>query len=79
MMAIAYCWLHREVLTCFIPTAAAMAARADTGITVREPSSGVEFPLARTFWVGDVQRNLGAAVRSKKFAFVGVKVPMGET
>jgi hypothetical protein len=41
---------------------------------VKEPSSGVEFPLVRTFWVGDAQRALGAAVRQKKFAFVGVKV-----
>jgi hypothetical protein len=37
-------------------------------------AGGISFPLVRTFWTGDAQRNLGAAVRSKKFAFVGVKV-----
>ena len=45
------------------------------GLAVKEPSTGVEFPLVRTFWVGEAQRNIGAGVRQKKFAFVGVKVP----
>ena len=41
---------------------------------MKEPSTGVEFPLVRTFWVGEAQRNVGAGVRQKKIAFVGVKV-----
>ena len=44
------------------------------GLAVKEPSTGVEFPLVRTFWVGDAQRNVGAGVRQKKLAFIGVKV-----
>ena len=44
------------------------------GLAVKEPSTGVEFPLVRTFWVGEAQRNVGAGVRQKKIAFVGVKV-----
>jgi len=41
---------------------------------VKESASGVEFPLVRTFWVGEAQRNMGASVRYKKIAFIGVKV-----
>ena len=43
-------------------------------LAVKEPSTGVEFPLVRTFWVGEAQRNVGAGVRQKKLAFIGVKV-----
>lgn len=39
---------------------AATAARADAGIQVE--AGGISFPLVRTFWTGDAQRNLGAAV-----------------
>jgi hypothetical protein len=35
---------------------------------------GMEFPLVRTFWQGEVSRALGAGTRYKKIAFVGVKV-----
>ena len=50
------------------------AVLCSAGMAVKEPSTGVEFPLVRTFWVGEAQRNIGAGVRQKKFAFVGVKV-----
>lgn len=43
-------------------------------LTVREASTGVEFPLVRTFWEGEAQRSMGASVRQKKIAFLGVKV-----
>ncbi len=49
-----------------------MAPRADAGLTVE--SGGVQFPLVRTFWTGDAQRNLGAAVRKKRVAILHVKV-----
>ena len=39
---------------------AATAAHADAGIQVE--AGGMSFPLVRTFWTGDAQRNLGAAV-----------------
>lgn len=42
---------------------AAVAVRADAGLTIE--AGGVAFPLVRTFWTGDAQRNLGAAVRSQ--------------
>ena len=48
--------------------------RCAAGLAVKEPSTGVEFPLVRTFWVGEAQRNVGAGVRQKKLAFIGVKV-----
>lgn len=41
---------------------------------MREAATGVEFPLVRTFWEGEAQRNVGASVRQKKIAFLGVKV-----
>jgi len=47
--------------------------RCAAGLAVIEPSTGVEFPLVRTFWVGEAQRNVGAGVRQKKLAFIGVK------
>ena len=43
-------------------------------LSVTESQSGAVFPLVRTFWSGEAQRNLGAGVRKKKVAFVGVKV-----
>ncbi|KAK9865812.1 hypothetical protein WJX84_006743 [Apatococcus fuscideae] len=42
--------------------------------TVREQATGVEFPSVAQFWEGEPFRSLGAAVRQKKIAFVGVKV-----
>ena len=41
---------------------------------MRESATGVEFPLVKTFWEGEAQRNVGAGVRQKKIAFLGVKV-----
>lgn len=37
-------------------------------------ATGVEFPAVTHFWEGEAFRSLGAAVRQKKIAFVGVKV-----
>ena len=51
------------------------AEAASSGASVREPASGVKFPLVSA--VGgssELLRCLGASVRVKKIAFVGVKV-----
>ena len=37
-------------------------------------ATGVEFPDVSDFWQGESFRSLGAGLRSKKFAFVPVKV-----
>ncbi|KAL4424246.1 hypothetical protein ABPG75_001547 [Micractinium tetrahymenae] len=43
-------------------------------LTYKEASSGVEFPLVQKMWLGDEMRCVGGACRSKKVAFIGVKV-----
>lgn len=43
-----------------VVVSAAMAAHADANLQVE--AGGASFPLVRTFWTGDAQRNLGAAV-----------------
>lgn len=41
-------------------------------------ATGVTFPEVTKFWQGDTYRCMGAGVRTKKVAFVGVKVvPFG--
>ena len=50
--------------------------RCSGGLTIKESATGVEFPLVRTFWEGEAQRNVGASVRQKKIAFLGVKVSL---
>ncbi|KAL6782242.1 hypothetical protein ACKKBG_A06070 [Auxenochlorella protothecoides x Auxenochlorella symbiontica] len=52
---------HRPVIPCAI-------------LTVQEPSTGVEFPLVQKFWLGEEMRCIGAGVRTKKVAFLGIKV-----
>lgn len=42
--------------------------------TVKDQATGVEFPLATQLWDGETCRCLGAGARTKKVAFVGVKV-----
>lgn len=37
-------------------------------------ATGVTFPEVTKFWQGDSYRCMGAGVRTKKVAFVGVKV-----
>lgn len=43
-------------------------------LTIKEPATGVEFPLVQKFWIGEETRAMGAGVRSKKIAFLNVKV-----
>ncbi|GAB4813377.1 hypothetical protein N2152v2_000423 [Parachlorella kessleri] len=43
-------------------------------ITYKEPNTGVEFPLVQQFWLGEPTRCMGAASKSKKIAFISVKV-----
>ncbi len=42
-------------------------------------ATGVEFPAVTHFWEGEAFRSLGAGVRQKKIAFVGVKVRLLST
>lgn len=39
-------------------------------------ATGVAFPQVTQFWQGEKYRCMGAGVRTKKVAFVGVKVNM---
>ena len=39
-----------------------------------QQATGTDFDTVQRFWVGEAFRCLGAAVRSKKVAFLGVKV-----
>lgn len=41
---------------------------------ITEKATGVTFPEVTKFWQGDTYRCMGAGVRTKKVAFVGVKV-----
>ncbi|PSC74267.1 chalcone-flavanone isomerase [Micractinium conductrix] len=51
---------------------AAPATRAM--LAYKEQASGVEFPLVQKLWLGEDMRCVGAGCRSKKVAFIGVKV-----
>lgn len=37
-------------------------------------ATGVTFPQVTKFWQGELYRCMGAGVRTKKVAFIGVKV-----
>ncbi|KAI7838838.1 hypothetical protein COHA_007452 [Chlorella ohadii] len=52
--------------------AARLAATAS--LTYKEAASGIEFPLVQRLWLGEEMRCVGAGCRSKKIAFIGVKV-----
>ena len=43
-------------------------------LTCREPATGVEFPLVQKVWGSEEMRCMGAGCRTKKIAFIGVKV-----
>lgn len=43
-------------------------------LTYKESVSGVEFPMVQKLWLGDEMRCVGGGCRSKKIAFIGVKV-----
>lgn len=46
----------------------------DSNPDMSPQATGVEFPSVTHFWEGEAFRSLGAGVRQKKIAFVGVKV-----
>ena len=51
-----------------------------SSINVAVQATGVAFPQVTKFWQGETYRCVGAGVRTKKVAFVGVKVrPLSET
>ena len=52
----------------------AQAALSFTQILSSMQATGVTFPEVTKFWQGDSYRCMGAGVRTKKVAFVGVKV-----
>jgi Chalcone isomerase-like len=43
-------------------------------LTIKDPGSGVEFPLVQKFWTGDEYRAVGAGCRVKSIAILKVKV-----
>ena len=50
------------------------AGSVDNSDVQRAQATGIEFPDVADFWQGESCRSLGAGLRSKKFAFVPVKV-----
>ncbi|PRW61098.1 chalcone isomerase [Chlorella sorokiniana] len=56
------------------PMQRAVPLAATASLTYREAASGIEFPLVQRLWLGEEMRCVGAGCRSKKIAFIGVKV-----
>lgn len=50
------------------------AVRCNASLMVKDDATGIEFPLVNEFWAGETYRSVGAGARSKKIAFINVKV-----
>lgn len=55
-------------------TGLAVQCMASDSQTIKEKATGVTFPQVTKFWQGEAYRCMGAGVRTKKVAFVNVKV-----
>ena len=58
----------------FMTPACALLSGIVFTVRVLVQATGVEFPLVTKFWQGESYRCMGAGVRTKKVAFVNVKV-----
>ncbi|KAL4515633.1 hypothetical protein Ndes2437B_g07062 [Nannochloris sp. 'desiccata'] len=64
----------------FQSTLTSLRSRQSVAVTprallkIKENATGVEYPLVQKYWLGEEFRAMGAGVRTKKIAFLGVKV-----
>ncbi|KAL4442719.1 hypothetical protein ABPG77_006713 [Micractinium sp. CCAP 211/92] len=65
---------RRQAAAAARPRRGAAAPATQAVLTYKEAASGVEFPLVQKLWLGDEMRCVGGGCRSKKVAFIGVKV-----